>query len=142
MSTPGPVDSNQFVMSVGATLSPDGQVAQINVARANGETVELPFPVAAAGSIVLTIEEALGTMFERQRSRLKGQDPQAVYPIGAKKIQKIQGSIAQGGIPVLSLALVTGLRLDFSLDQTAIPDLIGWLQGLEAARKTPQRLEH
>jgi hypothetical protein len=139
MATPGPVDSNQFIMSIGATLSTNGQIAQINVVRANGETVQLPFPVAAAGPIMLTIEKALGTLFEQQRSRLKGQDPRVIFPIASRQVQRIQGAFARDGRPVLSLVLTTGLRMDFALDQNTIPELITWLQALVAARQTPQR---
>jgi hypothetical protein len=131
MAAPGPVDSSQLIMSVGATLSPNGQIAQINVVRANGETVQLPFPVAAAGAIMLTIEKALGTVFEKQRSLLKGQDPRVIFPIASKQVRRIQGAFAQDGRPVLSLVLTTGLRMDFALDQTTVPELMTWLQELE-----------
>jgi hypothetical protein len=130
------IDPTQLVKSTSAALSLDGHIAELQFVRGNGKTARIHFPMDQAGSIILSIEEALGQLFDAQREMLKGQDPRAFFPLSVKRVSKVQGAVSAEGTPVLSLVLSTGVRLDLSLDQTTIPDLIAWLEDLAvAARK-------
>jgi hypothetical protein len=135
-------DTGQFVTAVSASLSTDGDVAQLQFRRANGKIAYIDFPTAAAGPMMLNIEQAMGTLFEMQRARVHGEDPRGVFAIGAKKVAKIQGAISVDGQPVLSLLLESKMRLDFALPQGALRELIEWLEELEAAQKLPRGLKH
>jgi len=129
------VDPTQFVTAVGASLSPDGKTSVLQFKLANGKTAHVLFPTEGASSIMLNIERALGTLYEKQRKLLKGEDPRAFFAIGAKRVSKIQGAVATTGDPVVSFVLDSGVRLDFALGQAAIPELIAWLEELETVAK-------
>jgi hypothetical protein len=131
------VDPGQFVQAVSAALSQDSTVAQIEFRRANGQSAYIPFPVAAAGSMFLNIERALGQLFEMQRAALRGQDPRTFFAIGAKKVAAIQGAVAQGK-PVISFVLESKIRLDLALEQTQVRELVEWLEELERGLDKPQ----
>lgn len=129
-------DLSQFLETVGASLSQDGQIAELQFKRKNGQVAHIQFPAAAAASIVLNIEGALGTIFEKQRAMLKGEDPRTFFGLGAKQVASIQGAVAKG-VPVVSFVLKSNLRLDFALDRKLIRELIVWLQELETSLDKP-----
>jgi hypothetical protein len=132
-------DPGEFLDAVGAALSTDGRVAELQFLRKNKKAAYIQFPTEAASSILLNIEQALGKLFRMQREMLKGADPRHFFAIGAKHVVKIQGAVAQGS-PVVSFLLKSDVRMDFRFDQTAIRELIEWLQGLETeAQKPPAR---
>jgi hypothetical protein len=131
-----PFDPGTFLEAIGAALSEDGQVAELRLVRKNGTADHVRFPAAAAASVMLNIEQAIGTLFEKQRAMLAGQDPRTFFAIGAKHVVAIQGAVAQGA-PVVSFVLKSGVRMDFRLEQEAIRDLISWLQELEAVSQKP-----
>jgi hypothetical protein len=132
------VNPTQFVDGVGAGLSHDGQTAELHFLRKDGRVTPVQFPTAATASVLLNIEQALGTLFEQQRAMLKGQDPRNFFAIGTKHVVKVQGAIAQGH-PVVSFVLNTNVRLDFRLEPNGIHDLIEWLQGLEIHSRKPPK---
>jgi hypothetical protein len=132
------INKSQFVTNVAAGLSEDGHVAQLQFVRASGVSAYIQFPAAETASLLLSIEKALGEVFSLQRSLLKGQDPRTFFTIGAKRVSAIQGAVSTDGIPVLSIVLEQGVRLDLSLEGISIPELIEWLVGLnEASTQSP-----
>jgi len=130
------VDPSRFLDAVNARLSDDGTVAQLEFLRADRTSSFVEFNAAAASSVMLNIEQALGRVFEMQRAALKGQDPRTFYAIGVKHVVNIQGSIAQNHA-VVSFVLKSNVRLDFGLDRTKVRELIVWLQELEAGLDRP-----
>jgi hypothetical protein len=98
------VDPSQFVDAVGASLSQDGQTAKLQFKRKNGHVAYIQFPATAAANIILNIEQAVGTIFEKQRAMLKGEDPRTFFALGTKQVEKIQGAVAHG-IPIVSFVL-------------------------------------
>jgi hypothetical protein len=96
-------DATQFLESVRAGLSQDGIVAELQMVRANGKVACIQFPAAAAASIMLNIEQALGTPFEKQRAMLKGEDPRAFFQaIGGFGGSTATGIAGAGGAATLS----------------------------------------
>ena|ERR1700683_4290561 len=130
------IDPGQYLDAVGASLSQDGTVAELQFVRKNGAVAHVQFPTAAAASVLLNTEQALGRLFEMQRAALKGQDPRLFYAIGVKHVVNIQGSIAQNHA-VVSFVLKSNVRLDFALDRPKVRELIGWLQELEEGLDKP-----
>jgi hypothetical protein len=131
------VDPSQFIDQVSAAISEDGRTAELQIIRANGQTTYLQFPSEGAASVLLAMEQQLAKVFEMQRARIAGQDPRSFFPIGAKRVKKVQGAIGMGNIPVLSFELESGLRLDLAIDHSQIHSLIEWLEGLESDSLTP-----
>jgi hypothetical protein len=125
------VDPGNFLNRIGATLSADGKVAQLNLVNENGKKAFIQFPTSTAGTVLLDIEQALGQLFEKQRVMLKGEDPRCFFGVCNKNVVKIQGAIAEGH-PVVSFVLKSDLRLDFVLDRNLLRGLIEWLQDVEA----------
>jgi hypothetical protein len=136
------VDPTQFVTAVAAKLSPDGKTSVLVFKLANGKENYVQFPTGESASLMLNLEQALGTLFEQQRKLLKGADPRELFAVGAKRVSKIQGAVSTTGDPVVSFVLDTGVRLDFALGQTALPELIAWLKELEAVAKEKPSARH
>jgi hypothetical protein len=135
------VDSGMLVSAVGAALSEDGKIAQLQFQRENGKIAYIDFLAAGAGPMLLNIEEALAKVFEMQRARLKGQDPRTFFAVGSKRVKALKPAIAAGH-PILSLELESGMRLDFALPENSLPELIGWLQDWEKVRIQPESAKH
>ena len=129
------IDPGEFLKEFGAAITKDGRVAELQIKRANGSVAHLRFPTENAGAVMVSIEQALATLFEAQRKMLGGDDPRNHFPMAAKRVAKFQGAASSDGTPMMSLVLESGLRLDFALSQTIIGGLIEWLQRLEAASK-------
>jgi len=129
-------NASQFVEAVASRLSPDGQTTELGFLLKDGSITSVQFPAPAAASIMLNIEQALGTLFEQQRAMLKGRDPRTFFTLGAKQVVKVQGAVAQGH-PVVSFVLKSNVRLDFLLEPSAVPELIEWLRGLETRSHKP-----
>jgi len=135
------IDQSQLLQSVKASLSEDGQTSELQFLRKNGKTAHVQFSTANAAGVMLNIEMALGSLLESQKQMLKGRDPRAFFAMAPKHVTKLQGGMAQG-LPVLSLVLETGLRLDFRLPAEQIRELIEWLETLEDQSRKPQTAPH
>jgi hypothetical protein len=136
------VVEGEFVQTIAGALSVDGQIGVVRIVRANGQIVDLPFPMEEAAGILLNIERVLGVLFEQQRVLLKGEDPRKFFRVGSKQVTKFQGAADRDGNPVLSVVLDTGVRLDFSLKGMSIPDLIAWLKTLDEAGQISPSVPH
>jgi hypothetical protein len=136
------VTSGQLIHSVGASLSEDGQLAELQFVRANGQIAYIQFPAAMAGPMFVNIEEALAKVFEMQRALLKGNDPRLFFQVGMKRVTKVHGAIGDDGTPLLSFVLQSGMRIDLGMPKDAIPNLISWLRELEALRREPGSEPH
>jgi len=128
---------SDLLKSVAVALLNDGRIAELQFKLTSGAVIPVRFKAEHTSSVMLNLEQKLGEVFEKQSELLKGQDPRTMFPVAAKTVEKLQGAIATDGRPVLSMALQSGVRLDFALDQNAIPDLIDWLRELEAAGHQP-----
>jgi hypothetical protein len=131
----------QFVRKVGGRLSADGQVGELDFIRENGEKVLISFPMRKAGTLVMSIEQAIGELFAAQAALLKGGDPRMFFGVGSHGVKKLLGGTAQGK-PILSLEMDTGLRLDFHLGKIQIRDLISWLEELAALDPEYRKTQH
>jgi hypothetical protein len=129
------VDEAKFLKAVGASLSTDGQVAELHFMRADGSIAYVQFPVSATGGVWLNIEHALGQLLEKQRATLKGADPRTFF-INAKRVASIQGAVAQD-VPIVSFTLLSNVRVDLALDRKQVRELAEWLLGLEASLDQP-----
>ena len=125
-----------------ASISNDGQIACLRVARANGEVTEFPFFAHKTVLILHAVERALGQIFERQREKIGGHDPRTFFQIGARRIPTVQGGVATDGTPLVSLVSDKGVRSDFALAASAISGLIDLLRNLEALAKKPVSAPH
>jgi hypothetical protein len=135
-------DPTKFVKAVGGGMSDDGHTFMLQFGLANGSATAITFPAAAASSLMLDTEKALGSLQRRQRAMLKGEDPRIFFPIGAKRAKTFQGAISHDGRPVLSLLLETDLRLDISVDPAQIPALIEFLRDLLTTQRKASRKAH
>jgi hypothetical protein len=142
MSTAQQPNPALFVKAVGGGMSADGNVFMLQFMQANGRPVSISFPAAAASSLMLDTEKALGLLFQQQRQILGGQDPRTFFPMGAKRAKTIQGAIGHDGTLVLSLVLATDMRLDLSMPLDAIPGLIGLLQTLQTTQRKGRSKGH
>lgn len=101
------VDKSKFLIGINAHFSADGAVAKLEFLRADGKSAYVDFPTAAAGKVMLDIEETLGRI---QRAALKGDDPRAVFDIGTKHVEKVHGTVALGKA-IVSFVLNSGVRV-------------------------------
>jgi hypothetical protein len=138
----GEPDPTQFVKKLGLSLTADGRTVGLQFVRENGTVAHLQFKYEDLPNVALHIENAMGKAYDRQVANLKGVDPRRMYQVKPRKVREIQGGTATGGIPVITVVLDTGLRLDLALDQTSLSELIPWLKKLlensrEAAAPKP-----
>ena len=135
-------DPTQFVRKLGLSLTEDGRAVGLEFVRENGTVAHLQFRYEDLPNLALHIEDAMGKAHYQQVASLKGADPRLIYQVRPRKVTSIQGGTATGGIPVVTVVLDTGLRLDLALDKTLLAELIPWLKRLlEDSRQaaTPKR---
>jgi hypothetical protein len=129
-------DETRFLKAVGASLSTDGQVSELQFVRADGSSADIQFPVAASAGFLFNVEHALGQVFEQQRTLLKGTDPRTFFQINTRRVAGIQGAVAQG-VPIVSFTLQSNVRVDLALDRKQVRELAQWLLALEAGLDQP-----
>jgi hypothetical protein len=129
-------DEEQFLKAVGASLSADGQIAELQFMRADGSTAYVHFPVTATGGLLMNIEHALGQLSEKQQAVLEDKDPRTFIKMNAKRVATIQGVVAQD-VPIVSFTLPSNVRINLALDRKQIRELAEWLLGLEASLDQP-----
>jgi hypothetical protein len=130
------VDQTKLLAAVGASLSADGQVSELQFVRTDGSTAYIQFPIAASAGVLLSIEQALGQLFEKQQAMLKGKDLRTFLEIKTKRVASVQGAVVQN-VPVVSFTLHSNLRVDLALDPTLVRELAEWLRRLEASLDEP-----
>ena len=78
-------DKKRLVEAIRAGLSGDGNVAELEFKCADGTVACIQFPTASSSSVMLSIERAIGSLFEQQREMLKG-GPGSFVPVDAKRV--------------------------------------------------------
>ena len=136
------VEPPQLLKAAGTALSEDGRLAELRLVRLDNSVACAHFRPEEAGAVLLCIEEALAKTAAAQRTLLKGRDPRNSFPVTAKHVTTIQGGISSQGVPILSLVLGSGVRLDFSLPPAAIPEIVTWLKTLEVASRAKPAQRH
>lgn len=114
---------------VGAVLSEDGKVTQLQFVRASGPTTYINVAAGQEASLVLKVEQALGSISSGHKSATGAPGTSTSFR-NARHVSGVEVKSALG-VPVLSLILSTGLRMDFALNRNALRDVIACLQQLE-----------
>lgn len=122
------VDPGRFATGAHAIISADGSVAELRIERANGSISLVQLPAEKAGAFLPCIEQSVGTVIEKQRQILGGNDPRTFFPVSAKRVSKFQAGTALEGTPIVSIELESGARLDLALHETQLHEWIGRLE--------------
>ena len=125
------LDESEFVKNIVTAISPDGEVVQLEFIRGNGIKVPIHFRSAGAGSLMLTLEHALGELFENNRDKFKHGSTPLAFPLGPKTATDFYGTIMDGEA-VLSFVLDSKIRFDVSVSALTVREMIGWLEEIEA----------
>jgi len=120
-------DKSTFLIGVNGHLSPDGTMAQLEFLRPSG-SIRIDFPVAAAGVVMLRIEEALGRL---RRVASQVEDERGLSTMRTRDVVKIDTTFALGKA-IVSFVLNSDVRLDLSFNRTQIRELIDCLEELES----------
>jgi hypothetical protein len=124
-------DEAELVKNITTAISPDGEVVQLEFVRQNGIKVPIHFRSAGAGSLMLTLEHALGELFENNRDKFKHGKTPLAFPLGPKTATDFYGTIMDGEA-VLSFVLDSKIRFDVSVSALTVREMIGWLEEIEA----------
>jgi hypothetical protein len=142
MSDQPPIDRSQFFDQIGFGFADDGRVVELRFKRKNGKVAYVPCNFSDLSALVLHIEKAAGQAWELQTQALGGTDPRLMQPIRVHAADRFQGARSTEGKPLISVVLKTGLRLELSIPEDDIPELILWLEELQASRSKPRRPRH
>jgi len=132
-------ENQEFVTSIVSALSENGAIAELKFTRGNGTISHIRFPTEQTSSVMLSIEQSLGELFEKRLKITKGVDPKLIFPVAAKTVTTVQGAVSRQGTPVITFVLSSGLRLDFAVDRELVRELSEWLATLEQAQSQPQK---
>jgi hypothetical protein len=138
MANQSRANRSQFLDQIGFAFAEDGRIIEIQLKRKNGSVVYLPCNFPDLATLVLRIEQAAGQAWELQRQALGGTDPRLMHPVTARKVARLQGAYSVDRKPLMTVVLTTGLRLELSLPENDIPELIAWLEEFERSRSKPK----
>jgi hypothetical protein len=134
MANQSRANRGQFLDKIGFAFAENGRVIEIQFMRKNGSVVHLPCEFS---TLVLRIGQAAGQAWELQRQALGGTDPRLMHPVTTQRVASFQGASVDRK-PLLTVVLATGLRLNLSLPEDGIPELIAWLEEFERSRTKPK----
>jgi hypothetical protein len=128
----------QFLDKIGCAFTENGRVVELQFMRKNGSVVHLLCEFADLATLTLRIGQAAGQAWELQRQALGGTDPRLMHPVTTQRVASFQGAYSVDRKPLLTVVLTTGLRLNLSLPEDGIPELIAWLEEFERSRTKPK----
>jgi hypothetical protein len=129
-------DENELVKTITTGISPDGEFVQLEFVRGNGIKVPIHFRSAAASSLMLTVEHALGELFENNRDKFQYGHSHLTFPLGPKTATDFHGSIMDGEA-ILSFVLDSKIRFDVSVSTLTVRQMIEWLEEIQAEIDNP-----
>jgi hypothetical protein len=138
MANQPPIDRSQFLDQIGFGFAEDGQIIELRLMRKNGTVAHILCNYPDLANLALRIEQVAGQAWQLQSQALGGTDPRLAHPVTARKVVRLQGAYSIDRKPLLTVVLSTGLRLDLSLPEDGIPELIAWLEEFEQSRSKPK----
>lgn len=137
--TNDPIDRSGFLNQIGFGFADDGKIVEMRFLRRNGKTAYVPCEYADLSSLCLRIQQAAGQAWELQKQALGGVDPRLMNPIRAHGVERLQGAYSTDQKPLMTVVLKTGLRIELSIPEGDIPELIEWLKELQASLSKPKQ---
>lgn len=137
--TNDPIYRSGFLNQIGFGFADDGKIVEMRFLRRNGKTAYVPCEYADLSSLCLRIQQAAGQAWELQKQALGGVDPRLMNPIRAHGVERLQGAYSTDQKPLMTVVLKTGLRIELSIPEGDIPELIEWLKELQASLSKPKQ---
>jgi hypothetical protein len=113
-------------------IAPDGSEVAFTFLRADRTETTVKIPFNDLAEFILGLEAQAGEAAAKLSASLRGVDRRLMMPVKKRDVTKLQGAVARGGLPILTVELDGRLQLDMTFQAYQIQDLVEWLEQLRS----------